>query len=408
MTFLFFNTGASTTTSTSIGTSTSSENILSKKQKEVEISFSRDTGVSYLEKLMTRRSRYDPSLLKKMVPKPVTTSVSQIVHEDQDSNDNEEMEYAPTRYNIFCDPDDDDLGDFSVEDCEELSRPMSSVQIQEITEPLVCNPHFETFIKPALPPQMVKASKTTQSKKRLENPQNSKVQSNRKKSATKTRPKSTGKRLSSKSPSRASDTDVQSSVQRAWANCSKEKQKTSQTTELSQFFLQGVESPTDASTDNTELNTNPPTGSQLNFAATIWLPFNSVPTDTETQPAAVIQPDSDSDTDDNEPPLTDLPSRCNSALSTHSQSHLELEQVTEREEWDKEDSEALESLAWELMSTIESEGRLSRCESVLDSIDYSSSRHNEGSDDVTIEPVDMSQVVSQFELYQQQLLDEEL
>ena len=343
-----------------------------------------------------------------MVPKPVTASVSPIVHEDQDSSADEEMEYAPTRYNIFCDPDDDDLSDFSVEDCEELSRPMSSVQIQEITEPLVCNPHAESSVKPALPPQAIKVSKTTQSKKRSQNPQNSKVESSRKKSATKQRPKSTGKRLSSKPPSRASDTDVQSSVQRAWANCSKEKQETSQPTELSQFFLQGVESFPDASTDHTELNTNPPTDTQLNFAATIWLPFNSVPTVTETHTQPAIEPDSDSDTDDNEPPLTDLPSRCNSALSTHSQSHLELEQATEREEWDKEDSEALESLAWELMSTIESEGRLSRCESVLDSIDYSSSKHNEGGDDVAIEPVDMGQVVSQFELYQQQLLDEEL
>ena len=396
---------ANTTTSSSTSTNTSSESAISKKKKEVEISFSHDAGVSYLEKLITRRSRYDPTLFKKMVPKQANP-VPVAIEDTEDSN--EVMDYVPTPYNIFYKPDD--VQDTFDEDYEELYRPMSSVQIEEIAEPPVVS---TTTVKEV--PRASEASKIAKPKKRAISSGKSSTQmpivkknTGTKKNTKKTRPSSTTmKHHRSVTPSRASESDVQSSVQRSWADCLKENHHRPQTAELSQFFLQGVEplATVDIS-DNGPFDSGAHADTDLKFAATIWLPFNSVSTDSEPHN---IEQDSDGETD--EPSLIGGASRCNSALSSKSQQDVESgELLAERDEWDKQDNDALDSLTWELASTIESEGQLSRCNSEMDSIEdqYENEEEPVGYDDVQVEPVDMSQVVSQFELYQQQLLDEEL
>ena len=390
---------ANTTTSSSTSTNISSESAISKKQKEVEISFSQDAGVSYLEKLITRRNRYDPTLLKKMVPKQATPVPVAIDTEDS----NEVMDYGPTPYNIFYEPDD--VQDTFEEDYEELYRPMSSVQIEEIAEPPVVS---TTAVK-----EVPQASEVVKLKKRAISSGKSNTQmpivkksTGTKKNTKKTRPSSTTMKHSSATPSQANESEVLSSVQRAWADCSKDNHHQHQTAELSQFFLQGVEPLATADiSHNGPFDSGAHADTDLKFAATVWLPFNSVSTDSEPHN---IEQDSDGETD--EPSLTGGPSRCGSSLSSKSQQDVEAgELLAERDEWDKQDNDALDNLTWELASTIESEGRLSRCNNEMDSIgDQYENEEEPLGYDVQIGPVDMSQVVSQFELYQQQLLDEEL
>lgn len=378
--------------SSSTSTSTSSESVISKEQKEVEILFSHDAGVSYLEKLITRRSRYDPTLLKKMAPKQTTPVPLSIDTDDS----NEVMDYTPTRYNIFYETDGTTDVIFE-EDFEELYRPMSNVQIEEITEPTIigtATPELKE-VPQVTETKIIKSKKRDTSGGKL----NAQLHKSKKKLTKKSRPNSSiEKQQPSTTPSRMTESEVQSSVQKAWTDCSKKNQYPAQTPELSQFFLQGVESPVATDTPITDVPTHSDT--QLQFAATIWLPFNSV---THTDPQNIVEEDSDSDTDE--------VSRSNSALSYTSQHDLEsTEFLAERNEMDKEDDDALNNLAWELSSTIESEGRLSRCNSELDSIEdhYEAEEEAVECDDVQVETVDMNRVVSQFELYQQQLLDEEM
>ena len=94
-------------------------------------------------------------------------------------------------------------------------------------------------------------------------------------------------------------------------------------------------------------------------------------------------------------------------------SNVEDCDIWERQEQDEEDDTALENLAWELASTVECEGRLTRCESEL--------VEGEGDGDVTTPPsslgvaddqgpfplTDLSQVMSEFELYMNQQSDVE-
>ncbi len=375
----------------STSTSTSGDAITSEEQKKVAISFSHNAGVSYFEKLITRRSRYDPTLLKKMAPKqtmPVPLPI-----EDEDSN--EITDYTPSKYNIFYETDG--AADIDIEqDCEELYQPMSSVQIEEITEPTCTNVN---------PPKLkevprVTVSKTVKLKVRdtSSGKLNSQTHKSKKKAIKKSRPNSTTEKQQLTTISQVTESDVHSSVQKAWIDSSKCNQYPAESSELSHFFLQGVEPLVETNTPINQLHTQ--SEMQVQFAAaTIWLPSNSVTIDQQT-----IVEDSDSDFEET--------SRCKSTLSYTSQHDLESTEVlAERIEWDKEDDNALNNLAWELSSTIESEGRLSRCNSELDSIDDHYQEPEEEPVqcyDVQVKTVDMDQVVSQFELYQQQLLDEEM
>ena len=102
------------------------------------------------------------------------------------------------------------------------------------------------------------------------------------------------------------------------------------------------------------------------------------------------------------------------ATSTSSRD-LEVEDQVER---DKDDCQALDELAWELASTVECEGRLSRCERDLDTEETEGGCDavtpvpvaNEGEDEVGVadkQVMDMSEVISEFELYQQRLMEED-
>ena len=91
---------------------------------------------------------------------------------------------------------------------------------------------------------------------------------------------------------------------------------------------------------------------------------------------------------------------------------LEMEDQVER---DKDDCQALDELAWELASTVECEGRLSRCEGDLETEGGCDAVTpvpvaNEEEDEVGVankQVMDMSEVISEFELYQQRLMEED-
>lgn len=396
--------------SESTGTSTDSNTGILNKSKKIEVSFTHDTGVSYLEKLVTRRSRYDSTLIKKMAPKQ--TAPAPIANNTLDYKDEEEvMITGPTQYNIFYKPDNQDILNALDEDCGELYRPLSSLQIQEISEPLVISTTTNES-----PQQQVNTRSSNTTKSNIRAVSSSRPKSTRSQSSKKSRKNSTNKAKPNNTttvamkehkkppPSQIPELKMQTSVQKAWVDCSKIQQQGPPTAELSQFFLQGVDSPATMETTSTkQVDSSSNFDTQMQFAATIWLPDNSIAMDTEPRHA---EHHFDGDSDCEELPDN---SHCNTALSSKYQQNLEsLEQLIERNEWDKEDNAALESLEWELASTVESEGRLSRCDSQLEAMaDQFENEHLEDLD-VEVRPVDMSQVVSEFELYQQQLLDQEM
>ena len=95
--------------------------------------------------------------------------------------------------------------------------------------------------------------------------------------------------------------------------------------------------------------------------------------------------------------------------------------AAERQERDEEDEEALESLAWELASTVECEGRLTRCQSEMDKLDSEigdalshpstpTAEQQEpwlGEEDQAFVLSNLSQVMSEFELYQQRVMEQD-
>ena len=109
--------------------------------------------------------------------------------------------------------------------------------------------------------------------------------------------------------------------------------------------------------------------------------------------------------------------------STHPEgAGLELEEEEmeqEKTERDKIDRKALDELAWELASTVECEGRLTRCQGDFDDEEEEGNsgalaskeeeKEEEGGEEgeVSREVMDMSTVISEFELYQKQLMEEE-
>lgn len=469
----------------SASTNTSSASTLTKGRKQVEVTFSGDTGVSYFERIITKRNRYDPTLLKKigtMPPSLIEPSCDSHTTENDETdlsihetNEQGEVELTPTQYNIFYDPEDIQYDRCpSVDyDCEDYStyRPLSSVQIEEIeiTKHLKSgkqsNSEKDSQDKHVSTAQF---TKVTRSKKKYalhgdkrkvhssQEPKQNRVTSGKKTKAcgknisrepmsssySRNGPPSNSGTVSSQTPtSGMSDINMQTSVKNAWSECGHGIQRCTESrpntaAELSQFFLHGVEHMQTSETDkeDKEGDIPPQVEPRLHFAASIWLPGNSTITEPSIPTATMTSAYGDYSCEDSHSDLELDPhelghklsfvaspetTACNKSKLSEYEVLVGSDEITaERSEWDQEDSNALESLAWELASTVESEGRLSRCDSELDNIDDSydyqsvveapAAGYKDDSYEVEIGNVDMEKVVSEFELYQKQLIDEEM
>lgn len=455
----FHGTDLNTNTSSSASTNTNPTLPL-KGGKQVEVTFSADTGVSYFERILTRRNRCDPSLFKKMstkVPESMTRfSSSPTWSGDTEHEANEQGEVEPTQYNVFYSVDNNHYSQHpsTVDEFDDYItyRPPSSVQIEEIDVTSCLNSVKSTDTTPNITSTKLKnMPQDTHGDKRQEStskePKNrgkNKVTNSKNAKYNKTsnqnkEPRYLGTCESSTLPSaqtpvsKMSVPDAKASLNNAWTELGFGSQaqtdyRPNTASKLSQFFLQGVQPPLseNAEKDNQKSQNDSAllVDAQLQFATGIWVPDDSITLDNYSPFLSITEDISDGNcqsvselkSSQINPNLSPKITAQNRSRSPDLEVILGSEKVTlEQSEWDQEDNETLENLAWELASTVESEGRLSRCDSELDSIDeYRSSREDlttgllDENCEIEIGNVDMERVVSEFELYQQQLLNEEM
>lgn len=235
--------------------------------------------------------------------------------------------------------------------------------------------------------------------------------------------------------------NLSSSVKAAWASCTRSDHNNRQ---MASFFLHGVK-PTGGQQEEEERLPEPPSlqdTSQFKLGSAVWLPSSSTqPTEPETAldmdatspplppPSrtgtrdSYYDDDTDSDSDDaGGDRAAFIISRLDVGVVRDSiqgleerpgSSYRELEEEEEKMERDKADCECLDDLAWELASTVECEGRLTRCEGELDQeqgADNSATPVSEQPKEernTDMEELDMSKVISEFELYQRGLMEED-
>ena len=251
---------------------------------------------------------------------------------------------------------------------------------------------------------------------------------------------------------------VAASVKNAWANSTQAGVTHNPSGQLTEFFLSGVQKSAQEAVEGKSVEDEVSNNSQLQFASTIWLPGNSIadPSDIEsgiTGDAGAFTFDgngagSNDDTRTTnfatEPPppsvacyqppqqevrnssdiSTPTPSYYDSIASSDCESEdqedlveFESEGRKEQQEWEEweeqEDSETLENLAWELASV--TGGRLTRCEREEEEVeeeeggmDYAGSGVEGQVEEVGClgSDVELQQVMSDFELYQQQIMEE--
>ena len=250
---------------------------------------------------------------------------------------------------------------------------------------------------------------------------------------------------------------VAASVKSAWG---KSTQADDSSDQLTGFFLSGVlqstlEAHHQLPVPDRLVEPSGTDNSQFEFASTIWLPANSVP-DPSINPESVTSRDATSfdgsgagdmcaiDIATDLPPpapshppqlgtssdtLTPTPSYYDSITSSDCDSEdqdepsiVDVECEMEGRQWlelqqqeDEEDEEALETLAWELASV--TGGRLTRCDREEEEEEEEENRgmesfgREEGGELVEGSyfgsGADLQQVMSDFELYQQQIMEQE-
>lgn len=242
--------------------------------------------------------------------------------------------------------------------------------------------------------------------------------------------------------------DLLVSVRSAWANCTQSRHNSQQ---LGHFFLHGVQ-PVDSNEEEMTASSEPPAPnssdslSQFKLMSTVWLPSSStVQLETEVVPCGISEsaggdpPPSRPSTRDWYYNDTDSDSEPENEREEFIQSRMGMErdsmecvlsrpatsrdlEVAEDVERDRDDCEALEELAWELTSTAECEGRLTRCEGDIDTSDLEGGDgehdtatpvpmvNEEGGEMGVVEEqvvLDMSEVISEFDLYQKRLMEED-
>ena len=402
------------------------------KNPHPQIKFSGKSGVTYFEQLMMKRHRYDPMFLSRAKQSSLSDEAD-VLWKIDDDRDIPIDEGTPSQYNIFYDPElteplHNTVDDSTVDDNtapSALPVTSSDVEIVELSvsqSVTAANPSDVT-IKPNVVTEQVKNNSKKAATKvgSTEHPKLvSKKQTRSSRLKSKVRSVHANPAIPHFQPvprpasvaSVVSESDLEASVKKAWT------QSVSGHTQLSQFFLQGVE-PIEAENEEEKrhVEKNTPFGfCKSKLSSTVWLPGNSTS-------EALINDDINPATD--LPPLmTDKPLLQNkpNIYSNDSQSesgdddcgineldlsvsNLEDGDVCER---DEEDDKALDDLAWELASTVECEGRLTRCESELDEEDghFSapplSPQPGSGETDEPFPLTDLSQVMSEFELFMNQ------
>ena len=419
--------------------------------------------MTYFEQLMMKRHRYDPMCLSRAAthiqhaaPPRDREDVSLDSTNDRDLPIDEEGTFS--KYNFFHDPERAESkspqNDGKTEEYAPPTPPAvngsSSVEIVEMNvsqltssaKPDAVKIHLteleETSAEPtvAVKPKSTKAGGSTRIRPKSTNKKQ--IQSSRLKSAPKPCCSSArSHRPSAKAPpSGVNQSDIQASVKQAWNNCSEQ-------TQLTQFFLHGVEVTdndkidSDAKSQTVEMGHKVPIASKL--SSTIWLPGNSVCSnldaleinpDTDLPPAVITRPkaqnkcpppplasaplttaNSDSSRDNPPPPHSDSDNE-DLELSVTNVEEGEIILAAERQERDEQDEEALESLAWELASTVECEGRLTRCQSEMDKLDDEIGGDLQQEKELSEEGEvfvlsDLSKVMSEFELYQQSIMEQD-
>ena len=430
-----------------------------------QIQFSGKSGVTYFEQLMIKRHRYDPICLSRAAthlhhaaPPRDREDISSESTNDRDLPTDEEGTFS--KYNFFHDPERaESKFPHNDRETEEYTSPTppavsgsSSVEIVEMNvspstssaKPDAVKIHpielEETSAAPAV--AMKPKSKKTGGSAcvRPKSTNKKRIQSSRLKSTPKPRCSSArSHRPSAKAPpSQVNQSDIQASVKQAWNNCSEQ-------TQLTQFFLHGVEVTDDDKIDSDAKSQTAGMGHKVAIASklssTIWLPGNSICSnldtleinpDTDLPPAATTRPksqnkcpppplasappisaNSDSSRDNRPPPSdSDNEDLAEFELSVTNIEEGEITSATERQERDELDEEALESLAWELASTVECEGRLTRCQSEMDKLDdeiggdlQQEKELNEEGEVFVLS--DLSKVMNEFELYQQSVMEQD-
>lgn len=396
-----------------------------------QIQFSGKSGVSYFEQLMMKRHRFDPMFLSRAKHSTTSDEVQPISLsiDDGDLPSYEDTTITPSEYNIFYSPEVvESSSEMLADSVNTNSTPAASgIEIVEldIGQSMTSASPNDVTIKPSQLPeqeQISVKSKTTAKSSDTKPPKSvSKRRAHSSVSKSKSVPHySVNSHRSSTSLgvhalSKVSESDILASVKKAWTQCSDHVQ-------LSKFFLQGVESKDTADVVEPRRAEKRTTFvfSKSRLSSTVWLPGNST---SEALLHVTIDPATDL------PPLVDKPRPQSQPMlysSNDSQSesgdedihdlalsvsNVEDCDIWERQERDEEDDTALENLAWELASTVECEGRLTRCESEL--------AEGEGDNDATTPPsslgvaddqglfplTDLTQVMSEFELYMNQQSD---
>ena len=412
-----------------------------------QIEFLGKSGVSYFEQLMMKRHRYDPMFLSR--PTHVHSTPRDIAEISSVNINNRDLPFdegAPSMYNIFYDPE---LAEWrsphcETEECIATTSPSvsgsSGVEIvelntgQSITSARLADVKIQPVELEQISAKPVaksgKLNESTYTRPKSTNKQ--RIQSSRSKS--KTRNSSSLHRSPSKVTSEVTESDIRASVKKAWSNCSHLEQ-----TQLAQFFLHGVEAANDDEVDGEAKSYSTETdyrAATLNMhcksklASTIWLPGNSLCSmttnqDSEINPATDLPPVTSRPRSQNQsPPMATLISKDHPTESDDenlTELELSVNNIEEREMWaeqrerDEEDGEALESLAWELASTVECEGRLTRCQSEMDKLDREiESVHSPGTpqqeqefEEEAFVLSDLSKVMSEFEVYQRNVMEQD-
>ena len=406
--------------------------IMATNKEIPQIEFSGKSGVSYFEQLMMKRHRYDPMFLSRpthahSTPRDIE-EVSSTSFNDRDLPIDED---APSRYNIFYDPElvESRSPHSEAEECIAIAStpPHSSdVEIVELSVGQSINSARPADVKiqpveleQVSPKPAAKSGKSNQSTHtRPKSTNKRQIKSSRSKSKPKPRNSSSLHHSPTKATSEVTELDIHASVKKAWTNCSEQ-------TQLTQFFLHGVEEPEDskaklhsAETDYRLVTTH----CNSKLASTIWLPGNSIWSnqDSEINPATDLPPVTSRPKSQNQMmPASPIHSKDTTSESDDDELELSVSNIEEGGTWaeqrerDEEDDEALESLAWELASTVECEGRLTRCQSEMDKLDRDiEGAHSPGMPQQELEEEafvlsDLSKVMSEFELYQRNVMEQD-
>ena len=410
------------------GTQVGVGSIVNNSKPVVNINFTDKNGMTYFEKIMIQKCRDGL-----MVNAKSNISAKHIEMEE----DEDEHEPVISQYNIFYNKEDFTHGNLDTAGVKEEvifhdCSIESGVDIKEVTYSDENLPLIESNVSVPLTHQ----KKETMEK--VENPKLIKIETKRKttkKLRADNNPKMKSKKLKQSKlcdkelhPHQLKQSDLSASIKNAWSNCNQLGQND---WKLAHFFLHGVNPVVNEPvTKLTGLQT-PSNVSQFKLGSVVWLPNSSTAAHHNTHEVTKLEDtlhpnphnkdhyynetSSDSEPENEREVFPNSQLNTDYSMETRSSSACQDLEKAEQLERDQEDCNALEDLAWELASTVECEGRLTRCENELDQLDlnvnseeYStiSGYMEEWSGD-NLKEIDMSKVISEFEIYQKELIEED-